>query len=452
VSDAQAAKDAIAMVRYGGLTQERCQVVLLVPPPQGDPEDEGEEDDDDFDWSAAFKALLETPVHAASPSPFLADGNVLMERPVVIPEKEEGGPEDAQMLLDFASHAADELEHMDLVSSWSLRMPKGVKFKSKDGPTEEFFREFSQRLLGAVFSVESGWFFDAWSQPTEVNNGEDESVLTLQACLERGHLDLRAQEQVMVPTGGKHTHTFIYLHGFTCDGYGYMCEPEHFYRAKKAKKKGAKGKKAKAKDKEEEMEMDFEPIPGLKCVFPSAPRRTISAGPWEAEAAWYNYLDDKDGEAEDSYPPEELEEMTKWIHEIIAREAALVGGQNVFLGGASQGSGVAAHAALTYNDPLGALCLTMGHLLEATPVTPEWAERKVPVHVFHGLKDDTIPWEKMAAPSYERLSSEGADVRITTEEGVDHGEGELVWVQKFLADAMTKGKPVKKAPAKGKKK
>merc|ERR1740121_2449300 len=165
--------------------------------------------------------------------------------------------------------------------------------------------------------------------------------------------------------------------------------------------------------------MEMEPIPGLKCVFPSAPIRKITAGSWTLEPAWYNYLTDNEGQEEDAYPPEELEEMTKWIQEIIDREAQIVGAQNVFVGGASQGSGVAAHCALTYNGTLGGICLTMGHLLEATPVQPTWAERQIPVHVFHGLKDDTIPWEAMAAPSYQRLKDVGADVRITTEEGVD---------------------------------
>jgi len=434
VVDFDGLKGLLAAVRTGGLTQGRCQIVLLAPCPE-------DETGEDFDgWSAEFRAMHSTDVASASQNVLLQDGNVLLERPAYIPSKEEGGPEDAQGLLDAASHAGDSAQDMGLVGSWNLAVPKGVKFKSKDGPSLDWYREFGQRLLGSVQSAESGWFFDAWERPLDAGGEGPAAQFGLKAALEAGWLDFAAQDQVLAPTGAKHTHSLIYLHGFMCDGYSYLCEPEYFYKMKKrVKKKKSSKSKTKDDDAAEDEEEDYEPHPGLKVVCPSAPCRKITCQNGREQPSWHDYLTDLDGEGEDDLPREELEEVAKRIHELLDREVAAVGAKNVFLGGASQGCAVALHCALTYpGGGLGGLLGTMGHLLSFTEIKPEWVESKTPVFVYHGLADSTMPWEKWVGPSYQRLKDAGVDVRITTEEGVDHADGnrEQVWTRSFLTEVL----------------
>uniref|UniRef100_A0A7S1R0H2 Phospholipase/carboxylesterase/thioesterase domain-containing protein n=1 Tax=Alexandrium catenella TaxID=2925 RepID=A0A7S1R0H2_ALECA len=228
-------------------------------------------------------------------------------------------------------------------------------------------------------------------------------------------------------------------------------------KQKKAQQQAKKAKKGKQEDEEEEE--DFEPHPGMKVVLPSAPLRKITASKGEEHPAWYDYLTDLDGEGEDDFPKEELQDVAARIHALLDQEVAAVGAKNVFLGGASQGGGVALHCALTYpGGGLGGICCTMGHVLSATEISAEWLETKTPVHVYHGLADKTMPWEKWVEPTYKRLGEAGATVKVTLEEGVDHGDGdrEQAWTRNFLTEvlkpASVKKVDAKKKPAGGKKK
>jgi len=246
----------------------------------------------------------------------------------------------------------------------------------------------------------------------------------------------------------------VYLHGFTCDGYSYLCMPEMFYKEKKAKKK--KGKKSKQDDDDDDDDVEYEPHPGLKVVLASAPMLRITAYDGEEIPSWYDYHTDHEGEMEDDFSPEELERLAQRLHAVLAREAEVLGdGRKVFLGGASQGCGVAVHTGLTYEGELGGLLGTMGHLLSCTPVTSEWLSKRVPVFAFNGLADTTMPWDKWVGPCWERLITAGATLEVVTEEGVDHGddEREAAWIRSFLSAVMAKGS-TKKDPKKkaGKKK
>merc|ERR1712061_979440 len=123
---------------------------------------------------------------------------------------------------------------------------------------------------------------------------------------------------------------------------------------KKTKGKAQKKKKGEddANGKDEDEEQDYEPIPGLKVVLPSAPKRKITCQGGEEIHSWYDYLTDFEGEQEDELPEEDLEEVVRRIHQLLDAETALVGGKNVFIGGASQGCAVALHAALSYTGDL----------------------------------------------------------------------------------------------------
>jgi len=404
--------------------------------------------DEEGEWTEVYNGLFGTDPRAADLGLLFKDGHTLLEAPTVFPGKEDGGPTDLQELLDATSQLCGDLcQHLGVVSSWTLDVPvearpKAAKTtKSKEavpaGPSKEWYAEFAQRMIASVQEASRGWFFASWS-PASSDESDEKS---LEACLEKGWVDLSNEVQIMQPTGGSHKASLVYLHGYTCDGYSYLLEPEHFYKPKaKKKKKGKTDKKKKkgadAEDEEEDDEQEYEPIPGLKVLLPSAPERKITANKGEEIPSWYDYITDYEGEQEDELAQEDLEEVTRRMHALLDAEAALVGGKNVFVGGASQGCGVALHVALTYPGELGGVVGTMGHVLTCSPVTKEWAAKKIPVFAYNGLADETIQWEKWAAATWKRLQDVGADVRIVTEEGVDHAEREDTWLRAFLAEAL----------------
>jgi len=258
----------------------------------------------------------------------------------------------------------------------------------------------------------------------------------------------------MQPAGGKHTTTLVYLHGFTCSGYDYLIEPEYFYKPKaqkKSKKKDEKAKKKKDEDDDEE-QVEYEPFPGLKVVLPSAPMRKITAHDGEESKAWHDYLTDFDGDMEDDPSPEDLKEQTERLHKILDREAAIVGAKNVLFGGASQGCGMALHAALTYKGELGAVIGTMGHVLSCSPIEKEWVDKKIPVYNYIGEEDAMMPMDKWVKATWDRLEEAGVEVKTEVTPDVDHGEHEDIWLRAFIKERMTPSsvKSAAKKPAKKK--
>jgi predicted esterase len=425
----------IGALRAGGLDQGCCQVFLPLPA-AGVEDDEGE-------WTPSFAALIRVDPDTAAYGITFQDGNTTFEAPAAFPDDEPFA--DHQSLLDAASHIGEIIEYADLCSSVSLKLPAFEKSKSSKAkadtaemPSKDWLLEYSQRLIGSLQELSSGVFWESWRGI----EGDETGLTSLKKCIENAYVNLGSDVQIMQPTGGTHKYSLVYLHGFTCDGYCYMADPEYFYRpkakkAKKAKKSDDGKKKAKKSDDGEDEDMpEYEPIPGLKVLLPSAPCRPITAHNSEEELAWHDYLTDNDGEAEDELPKEELEEQTRRIHAILEEEIAKVGARNVFLGGASQGCGMAIHAGLTFPGELGGLIGTMGHVLTSTPITPEWVSQKVPVYCYIGMADTTMPWDKWVQPTWQRLIDAGADVHVFKEDGADHGDSEDKWTRNFLAEVL----------------
>jgi len=428
VEEPQKANGLLHALRDGGLTQSKCACFFQVSGIQTI--------DSDGEWTEQYTEALKTKL-GEDPTQlpwWLADGHALLEAPAAIPPGDEFT--EAQNILDAASELGENCQHLSLVSSWNLKVPptaQGTKAKTNSSqPGPEFYLEYSQRLLASVQQATRGWFFEAWQAPTGDESGEH----SLENCLEQKWVDLSADVQVMYAHGSSHKATLVYLHGFTCDGYSYLLEPHHFYRVKPKKKKGLAASKKKKQDAGEDEEKEYEPHPGLKVLLPSACKRRITCYQGEMLDSWHDYITDYEGEQEDEISQEDLEEVTRRLHCILDKEAALVGGKNVFLGGASQGCGVALHCALTYPGELGGVMGCMGHLLTCTPVTPEWVARKIPIFTYNGLADSCMNWEKWVKATYSRLEDAGADIRIVTEEGVDHAEQEDEWVRAFLTEAL----------------
>lgn len=426
VDEPQKASALLHALREGGLKQSKCACFFQLSDSQAI--------DCDGEWTEQYTDIMKSKL-AEDPTQlpwWLADGHALIEGSAALPSDDEYTA--AQHILDAASNLGENCQHFSLVASWNLAVPslaQGTKAKTNSfQPGSEFYLEYSQRLLASVQQATRGWFFESWQAISDDESGQR----NLGNCLEKKWVDLSADVQVMYPHGSDHKKTLVYLHGFTCDGYSYLLEPHHFYRVKPKKKKGPANKKK--KDAGEDEEKEYEPHPGLKVLLPSACKRRITCYQGEMLESWHDYITDYEGEQEDEISQEDLEEVTRRIHCILDKEVALVGAKNVFLGGASQGCGVALHCALTYPGELGGVIGCMGHLLTCTPVTAEWVARRIPVFTYNGLADECMNWEKWVKATYSRLQDAGADIRIVTEEGVDHAEQEDEWIRAFLTEVL----------------
>lgn len=425
----------LAALRSGGLDQARCMVTF--PAPNNDVVDADDE------WVASYAALYnvrEFPAEGVAVVPMgvcIEDGNAFPEfhADTRSLKDADGDPlSDPHDVLDAASAVYNITQYVGLVTGLSLMLPAEVE----EGPAfgDAWYVEYGQRLMSACGESELGFFFESWACPDGEN---DAHHLGLRELLAKGHIDLSRDVLELAPTGASHTASVVYLPGFTCNGCEYLTEPSYFYRKKEKPKK-----KKKTGDDDDEDE-EFEPFPGLKVLIPFAPKRRITAYHGEEDHAWHDYITDEEGEKEDEYPMQDVAEQTARIHAILDKEAERVGSKNVFLGGASQGCGMAMHVGLTYPKPLGGLIGTMGHVLTPTPITAEWLSHKVPVYVYIGLADTTMPWEKWVKATWQRLENAGAQVHIHLEEDVDHGECEEKWIPAFLESVLPK------APSKNKK-
>merc|ERR1712130_436436 len=110
--------------------------------------------------------------------------------------------------------------------------------------------------------------------------------------------------------------------------------------------------------------------------------------------------------------------------------ATQVGHSQVFLGGVAQGCCTALHVALTYPHNLGGIVACQGHLLSCTQMPPRWPLDKTLIYVYHGLSNEMFPWDAWVSSTYTKLEDAGANIHISTLEGVQHGdyEEEGSWV------------------------
>jgi len=380
------ASGMLQAVRQNGLGADRCAAVLIL--------------------DESVLPILCEGEHGV----LMTDGHVVLET-VRRPENANG----PQELLDDISIAGEEIDDQLPLGCvrFGLSIPKSIVKKCKK-LGDVFREEVVARHEASASEGTHGWFVLL-------------DDMSYDSCLNRkwSWPDPNA-DRVLWPHGQQHQATLIYLHGFMDEGGSYLGCPTYFYRELTV-----------PSDDEDGV---YVPFPGLKVVLPTAALLPITCCDGKKERAWYDYLEDNEGKAEDALDDETLGQSTSRIHALLDREARLVGAQRVFLGGASQGCGTALHAAMTYPTGFGGVIATQGHLLSCTEVPHDWAFRETPVRIFHGLADETIPWDPLAKETYDRLIETGADVKVTTDEGIDHcdSEQEGKWVRSFLAELLTK--------------
>jgi predicted esterase len=232
--------------------------------------------------------------------------------------------------------------------------------------------------------------------------------------------DERRKGYVLNPTS-KHSHTFIYLHGFGESMEGkYKGYEDAFYFQNRT------------------------PFPGLRVICLEAPKLPITCFNGGKTAAWYDYLTNHEGEREDLVNMKTLKKTMKRVHTVVRQEAKKVGSQNVFLGGISQGAGTALHCAATLPEPLtiGGFFGMLGHVLTDTPVDGLAGESRTPICLgpmmfFNHESDDImrLPW---VGETYTRLAAAKVPrVSLFIKEGVhDYSDEEQVYIAEFLSAVL----------------
>jgi len=195
--------------------------------------------------------------------------------------------------------------------------------------------------------------------------------------------------------------TLIYLHGFSNKGTDYARYPHYFGISDAA----------------------------VRLVCPTAPLLPQSCfsdwTEWKSNErkwkpvkfnAWFDYLTDRAGKAENKISLQSLLTIRSRIHGLIREEVQRLGGdaKRVIIGGASQGCCVALDAALTYPEELGGVIGLVGHVLSDTPLDLGQKRRSMPLHLFQEATDGEMNW-KWVEGIVDRVAAAGFNV-ITTRE------------------------------------
>lgn len=126
--------------------------------------------------------------------------------------------------------------------------------------------------------------------------------------------------------------------------------------------------------------------------------------------AWFNYMTDKGGVAENTICQESLLAIRDRLHKLIRHEVQRVGDpRRVIVGGQSQGCCAALDATLTFEQELGGFVGLVGHLLRSTPLPLDDSKHNMPLHLFHEENDKEMRW-KWVQGTVQRLIDAGFNV------------------------------------------
>lgn len=124
--------------------------------------------------------------------------------------------------------------------------------------------------------------------------------------------------------------------------------------------------------------------------------------------AWFDYVTDKGGVAENQICEDSLRAIREKLHKLIRHEVHRVGDpRRVIVGGQSQGCCAALDATLTFEQELGGFVGLVGHLLRSTPL--DSSKRNMPLHLFHEENDKEMRW-KWVQSTVQRLIDAGFNV------------------------------------------
>lgn len=149
----------------------------------------------------------------------------------------------------------------------------------------------------------------------------------------------------------------------------------------------------------------------VRFIFPNAPSIPVSINAGYVMPAWYDIVELAIDRKIDHT---QLIESAEKIRLLIDREIDRgIPSERIVLAGFSQGGAVSYQTALTYMQPLaGLLCLST-YFATADNITPNSANKSIPIQICHGTHDPMVP-QAMGEAASHKLQEMGYEVNYKT--------------------------------------
>lgn len=173
----------------------------------------------------------------------------------------------------------------------------------------------------------------------------------------------------------------------------------------------------------------------VRFIFPNAPAIPVTINSGYVMPAWYDITEISIDRKIDAA---QLIASAESIRLLVDRETDRgIPSQRIVLAGFSQGGAVAYQTALTYMQPLAGLLCMSSYFATRQTITPNSANRNLPIFICHGTRDPMVP-ERMGQQAREDLTARGYQVEYSSypmEHAVCADEVADIsrWLQRVLA-------------------
>lgn len=173
----------------------------------------------------------------------------------------------------------------------------------------------------------------------------------------------------------------------------------------------------------------------VRFLFPNAPSIPITINGGYVMPAWYDITEINIDRKIDA---SQLIASAESIRQLVDREIDRgIPSERIVLAGFSQGGAVAYQTALTYMQPLAGLLCMSSYFATRETITPNTANRNLPVFICHGTMDPMVP-ERMGREAQSELTARGYEVEYKSypmEHAVCARETQDIslWLQRVLA-------------------
>lgn len=236
------------------------------------------------------------------------------------------------------------------------------------------------------------------------------SATTANMSTSAAHAALLPRAHIIQPTS-QHLNTIVFLHGLGDSSAGFSSVFTQF------------------------------PLPNTRVVLPNAPVQSVTANGGMRMPSWYDiYSFARTTPLNAREDPVGIHKSRTALDTLLNSEVALLEEKgrhaaDLVMGGFSQGAAMSIYTGLRYGKQLGGIVALSGYLLlrDEYPAVLTDASKRVPVMMYHGQSDATVPYE-IGQLSYNKLKEYGASVSFESERGLAHSvsEDELAKVFTFI--------------------
>jgi phospholipase/carboxylesterase len=140
----------------------------------------------------------------------------------------------------------------------------------------------------------------------------------------------------------------------------------------------------------------------VRFIFPNAPSIPVTINGGYVMPAWYDITEINIDRKIDAT---QLIASAEQVRLLVDREIDRgIASDRIVIAGFSQGGAVAYQAALTYMQPLAGLLCMSTYFATRQTLTPNSANRKLPIFICHGTADPMVP-ERMGRDALQDLTA-----------------------------------------------